>query len=965
MALAIAASLLSAALAADDTLTLTFTTTTAAGRYSPRNVHTVYLVDAANKFITTVGNGTAAKRALWGNSRAHDIQQWYTANPKAQADIDARTGATETAYKTYTISWNWTQRDGSVVPDGTYRLKFEMTDDNAESNKFHRTEFSVMKGRAAWKIGPVTQGGYKDVVIQYTPAPVPQLACDPNALDFGDVGVGLTADRTFSLQNPGTAAVTVTSLKVTGADQAAYVLVSPPALPLVLAAGAGSAIGVRFAPQASAAYDHASVEATAGAASLTSTVVLTGRGAVLPGAMMVSAGRVAFGQVRPGESATAAVSVTNAGPGPLYVASVTLAGPDAERFALASGTVVPAALLPGESPWVVTIQFSPSTYKTCHAVLAIASDDPNRPVVEVALEGEGGPLATASLPVLYGLGGRSRAIAMYGDEAVIGEGMVLSVYGVADRDGPWFVSSTVLAGNIEHVTVVDNAGFVALGEAGLAIVRVEEVNAPTVLSHLDTAGFCHGASLVGTRLCIAEGPAGLSIYDVSSLGEPTRAGSLDGDIVAVAPLGSRAVCLDRRLGLIAVDVNQAAAVGHEGRLTLGQSIAVSGSTAYVADAQAGFFVVDLADPGSPRILAATRLAAPAAALVVAGSTVAAAVGGAGMQLIDVSDPVQPRPCTPVALAGECMDLAVNHLGVYAVDRQLGVYDFKLPTGCQISRRRQFTVGMNALGVAASQKAAYVAGGAFGLSIWNMADIVRPRFMGHVEGDVRAVSVSGQRACIACGEAGLKVLDVSSPVMPTELGSLAVAGYASAVACEGTLAVVGGADAVTFVDLTDPCRPVAKATWQARAPVLGLAMSEGLCLAACGGQGLVILNADGTALAGLDTPGVGYGVAISGGVAYVADGPAGIQVVDIHDPRAPTTLGTVATPGPAYAAKASGNDLYVAGSFGVWRLDVTVPASPVVQAASEIPAHGVGLAVLAPAVLVADPEAGVLILHRDQ
>jgi hypothetical protein len=964
MALAMTASLVSTVLAADDTLTLTFTTTAAGGHYSPRNVHAMYLTDVADKFVTTVGNGTGAKRALWGNSRAHDIQQWFAANPKPQPDIDARTGATETAYRTYTISWNWTQRDGSLVPDGTYKLKFEMTDDNATSNKFHRAEFPVTKGRTAWKIGPVTQGGYKDVVIQYAPAPSARLVCEPNAIDFGTQAVGLTAERTFNLLNTGTAAATVTALEVTGQDKAAYSLIPAAGLPLALAAGGTSAVVVRFAPDSGRDYSQAQIQVTASGLTVP-PVLLKASGEVLAGAIALSADTLDLGQVRPGDSKVAVISVGNTGQGPLHVQSLTLTGLDADQFSLPAGLQggLPA-ILPGQGPVEIAIGFSPKAYKACHATLAIASDDPNRPVAEVALEGEGGPLAPGSLSVLYGLGGRCRAIAMYGDEAVIGEGMVLSVYGVADRDGPWFVSSTVLAGNIERVTIVGDAGFAALGEAGLAIVRVEEVNAPTVLSNVRTAGFCHGATLVGTRLCIAEGPAGLSIYDVSSLSQPIRLGSLQGDIVAVAGLGTRAVCLDRRLGLIVVDVAQAVALGAETQLLLGESIVTSGSTAYVADGQAGFFVVDLANPASPQIVGRAQLAGPAVALIVKGFTVAAAVGAAGMQLIDVSDPVQPRPCTPIGLVGECTDLAVNNLGVYAVDRQFGLYDFKLPTGCQIVRRRQFSAGMNALDVAVGQNAAYVAGGAFGLSVWNMADIVPPRFMGHVEGDVQAVAVSGTRACLACGEAGLKVVDVSSAVMPTELGSLAVGGYADKVAAEGTLAMIGTGEFVTIVDVSDPCRPLARAAWRSQAPVLGLALSQGLGFVACGSQGLVVLNADGTVLSALDTPGVAHGVAMSGSIAYVADGPAGIQVVDLHDPRAPLGLATFAAPGPVYAAVASGNDLYVAGSFGLWRLDVTVPGSAVLRAASAIPSHGVSLAVLAPAVLVADPEAGVLILQRD-
>jgi hypothetical protein len=334
-----------------------------------------------------------------------------------------------------------------------------------------------------------------------------------------------------------------------------------------------------------------------------------------------------------------------------------------------------------------------------------------------------------------------------------------------------------------------------------------------------------------------------------------------------------------------------------------------------------------------------------------------------MQWIDVSNPLQPVSCATISLAGDCTDLAVNDLGVYAVDRQFGLYDFKLPAGCQIVQRRTVSMGMTPLDVAVDGTVAYAAGGSFGLSVWNMADPLPPKVLGHVEGDVQAVAVSNKAVYLACGSSGLKILDVSAPTVPRAQGSLDVGGYADAVACDGSIVLLGTGTTVKVLDASDPCRPSLRATWLSQAQVLGVAMAQGSGFVACGDQGLVILNSLGIVAGTLDTPGVAYDVTVSHGIAYVADGPAGVQVIDARNSSAPVLMATIPTPGLAYAIAVSGNDLYVAGRFGVWKADVSNPATPVIQAVSGVPAKGVSLALSASVVLVADPQAGLIILGR--
>jgi hypothetical protein len=157
----------SRAWAGDDNLEITFTTTDAGGEYGSRHVHAVWLTTPSGAWVSTVGNIEVNKQAVWANRRAYSLSSWWGGNPNRSVDVDTRTGATQIAYKTYTINWDWRTLDRDVVPDGQYTLHFECT--NADSgNPRNYTTLTIAKARDPWTLGPVTQGGYRDVALTYT-----------------------------------------------------------------------------------------------------------------------------------------------------------------------------------------------------------------------------------------------------------------------------------------------------------------------------------------------------------------------------------------------------------------------------------------------------------------------------------------------------------------------------------------------------------------------------------------------------------------------------------------------------------------------------------------------------------------------------------------------------------------------------------------------------------------------------
>jgi hypothetical protein len=106
--------------------------------------------------------------------------------------------------------------------------------------------------------------------------------------------------------------------------------------------------------------------------------------------------------------------------------------------------------------------------------------------------------------------------------------------------------------------------------------------------------------------------------------------------------------------------------------------------------------------------------------------------------------------------------------------------------------------------------------------------------------------------------GLRVIDVSNPAAPVELGSFITPGFATGVEVVGGLAyVASGTYGLWVIDVSNPAAPVE----------IGF----------------------------LDTPGSATDVAVVGGLAYVADSHFGLRVIDVSNPAAPVEIGALGKP----------------------------------------------------------------------
>ena len=136
---------------------LTFTvTTTASGGQGAKHLLAIWIEKADGTFIKT--------KLKKGNNYINYLNIWVAKS--GQNVTDATTGATLSSHTTpVSITWNATDINGNIVPDGDYKLWIQMAYDN-----FNGPTYSIpfTKGATTVHLTPVNQPNYLNMTLDWT-----------------------------------------------------------------------------------------------------------------------------------------------------------------------------------------------------------------------------------------------------------------------------------------------------------------------------------------------------------------------------------------------------------------------------------------------------------------------------------------------------------------------------------------------------------------------------------------------------------------------------------------------------------------------------------------------------------------------------------------------------------------------------------------------------------------------------
>lgn len=213
----------------------------------------------------------------------------------------------------------------------------------------------------------------------------PILSASPTTIAFGNVNTGSSNTQPLTLQNTGSASLTVSAITPSGAGYS----VTGFTLPVTLAVGQSVAGSVVFAPTTAGAVSG-SIAFTSNSGTSTSPVTLSGTGVAPQLAMTPTS--MTFGSVTTGTTSTQTLTLRNSGTASLSVTQLAVTG---AGFSVA-GFTLPLTIAPGASV-AGSVRFAPTTGGAVTGSVTATSNSAAA-VAPVALSGTG-VLATPQISV--------------------------------------------------------------------------------------------------------------------------------------------------------------------------------------------------------------------------------------------------------------------------------------------------------------------------------------------------------------------------------------------------------------------------------------------------------------------------------------------------------------------------------------------------------------------------------------
>lgn len=157
------------------TLSVSVSTKSTGGNYSPKNVMAIWIENNSGKFIKTL--------LVYGDKRKTHLNVWESSTSLAGSTFnsaDAVTGATQTNHGLRNCNWDGTDFNRINVPDGDYKLRIELTDKNETGNV---ASLNFTKGPGPFKQSSSNINGFSSISLNWTAKDITPIQARSNGID--------------------------------------------------------------------------------------------------------------------------------------------------------------------------------------------------------------------------------------------------------------------------------------------------------------------------------------------------------------------------------------------------------------------------------------------------------------------------------------------------------------------------------------------------------------------------------------------------------------------------------------------------------------------------------------------------------------------------------------------------------------------------------------------------------------
>ena len=143
-------------------LSVTVTTSKTGGEYAPRNIISIWVENIEGQFVKTL--------LAQAEKRISHLNLWQAATKAVGSEynrVDAISGATNSNHSTKTCTWDDTDYEGTLLADGNYRLRLELTDKNSTGND---ATFTFSKEITTETYSPNDESSFSNMTFNWTPS---------------------------------------------------------------------------------------------------------------------------------------------------------------------------------------------------------------------------------------------------------------------------------------------------------------------------------------------------------------------------------------------------------------------------------------------------------------------------------------------------------------------------------------------------------------------------------------------------------------------------------------------------------------------------------------------------------------------------------------------------------------------------------------------------------------------------
>lgn len=373
-----------------------------------------------------------------------------------------------------------------------------------------------------------------------------------------------------------------------------------------------------------------------------------------------------------------------------------------------------------------------------------------------------------------------------------------------------------------------------------------------------------------------------------------------------------------------------------------EQVVISGNLAFVACRWKGVEIFDVHDPTAPVSLASIAPGGwSSESVAISGGVMYVVDHGGRIDSYSIANPVVPVLLDSETITGTAWDIDVDGDVAYVTNGEYGgiqPVDIRKPYDLELLPA--YSPGMGtAYDVDVAGDYAYVAAREVGVRVVRVTETETMRYLDSYEPTLavsfEGLDVEGDVAYALDSNGALLSVAVTDPANMVSLDALPM-GSPEDVDVDGAFAYVVGVGALVTVNASNPGNLTPINVFGGLSSGHAIQVEGDLAFVADGSAGLQVLDVENpgapSVTGTLNTTGTAYDVFVQGDVAYIADLAEGLVCADISDPSNPTYLGAFDTTGSAVGVWVDGFVAYVAGSGdGLVAVDVSDPANPTLLA----------------------------------